>query len=196
MTQSHVLTLQGIESGATLTNGYRTFDTRISIGTLLTLGPSSNNTGVLKILLSFTIIFWPSYAMTNIKVSQFVTWIWTITFYRYAKDKIYTFVANILIAVNPYKDIKDLYTSAAIKSYEGKSLGTMPPHVFAIADKVCTTQTNCLNFKTVIVLLTRLFVTWKLWSSPNLWLCLESLVLAKLSQPRKWSSFISNIIKL
>ena len=45
-------------------------------------------------------------------------------------------MANILIAVNPYKDIKNLYSSPTIKSYEGKSLGTMPPHVFAIADKV------------------------------------------------------------
>ena len=44
-------------------------------------------------------------------------------------------MANILIAVNPYNDIKNLYSSSTIKSYEGKSLGTMPPHVFAIADK-------------------------------------------------------------
>ncbi|XP_046405363.1 myosin heavy chain 95F isoform X2 [Ischnura elegans] len=54
---------------------------------------------------------------------------------RYAKDKIYTYVANILIAVNPYKDIPDLYSSKTLKSYQGKSLGVMPPHVFAIADK-------------------------------------------------------------
>ena len=59
----------------------------------------------------------------------------TSLYVRYAKDKIYTYVANILIAVNPYKDIKNLYSSSTIKSYEGKSLGTMPPHVFAIADK-------------------------------------------------------------
>ena len=56
--------------------------------------------------------------------------------FRYAKDKIYTYVANILVAVNPYKDIKDLYSGSTIKMYDGKSLGTMPPHVFAIADKV------------------------------------------------------------
>ena len=56
--------------------------------------------------------------------------------FRYAKDKIYTFVANILIAVNPYKEIRDLYSSSTIKSYDGRSLGTMPPHVFAIADEV------------------------------------------------------------
>ncbi|KAK1894483.1 Unconventional myosin-VI [Dissostichus eleginoides] len=54
---------------------------------------------------------------------------------RYNKDHIYTYVANILIAVNPYYDIPKLYGPDAIKSYKGKSLGTLPPHVFAIADK-------------------------------------------------------------
>ncbi|KAJ8341958.1 hypothetical protein SKAU_G00342490 [Synaphobranchus kaupii] len=54
---------------------------------------------------------------------------------RYSKDKIYTFVANILIAVNPYYDIPKLYTPDTIKSYRGRSLGTMAPHVYAIADK-------------------------------------------------------------
>ncbi|XP_014255662.1 myosin heavy chain 95F isoform X2 [Cimex lectularius] len=54
---------------------------------------------------------------------------------RYKKDKIYTYVANILIAVNPYFEIKDFYSSKVIKQYQGKSLGQMPPHVFAIADK-------------------------------------------------------------
>lgn len=43
-----------------------------------------------------------------------------------------TYVANILIAVNPYYEIKDLYSSKTIKSYQGKSLGVIPPHVFAI----------------------------------------------------------------
>ncbi|XP_043272163.1 myosin heavy chain 95F isoform X2 [Venturia canescens] len=54
---------------------------------------------------------------------------------RYFKDRIYTYVANILIAVNPYCPVKDLYSSQTIKSYQGKSLGETPPHVFAIADK-------------------------------------------------------------
>jgi len=43
-----------------------------------------------------------------------------------------TYVANILIAVNPYTELRHLYTSDTIRSYQGKSLGTMPPHVFAI----------------------------------------------------------------
>ncbi|KAM4624829.1 myosin VIb isoform 1-T1 [Polymixia lowei] len=54
---------------------------------------------------------------------------------RYSKDHIYTYVANILIAVNPYYDIPKLYAPETIKSYRGKSLGTLPPHVYAIADK-------------------------------------------------------------
>lgn len=43
-----------------------------------------------------------------------------------------TYVANILIAVNPYFEIPNLYSSATLKCYQGKSLGTLPPHVFAI----------------------------------------------------------------
>ncbi|XP_046728566.1 myosin VIa isoform X3 [Silurus meridionalis] len=54
---------------------------------------------------------------------------------RYSKDKIYTYVANILIAVNPYYDIPKLYSPDTIKQYQGRSLGTLPPHVYAIADK-------------------------------------------------------------
>uniref|UniRef100_A0A3P9P6K0 Unconventional myosin-VI n=2 Tax=Poecilia reticulata TaxID=8081 RepID=A0A3P9P6K0_POERE len=54
---------------------------------------------------------------------------------RYSKDKIYTYVANILIAVNPYYDIPKLYSVDTIKKYQGRSLGTLPPHVYAIADK-------------------------------------------------------------
>ncbi|XP_048830708.1 myosin VIb isoform X1 [Brienomyrus brachyistius] len=54
---------------------------------------------------------------------------------RYSKDKIYTFVANILIAVNPYYDVPKLYSAETIKQYQGKSLGTLPPHVYAVADK-------------------------------------------------------------
>lgn len=36
--------------------------------------------------------------------------------------------------MNPYREIKDLYVPATIKAYNGKSLGEMPPHVFAIGN--------------------------------------------------------------
>jgi len=70
---------------------------------------------------------------------------------RYAKDKIYTYVANILVAINPYFDIKNLYTSSTIKEYRGKSLGTMPPHVFAIADKAFRDMKVLKQSQSVIV---------------------------------------------
>merc|ERR1711936_874828 len=70
---------------------------------------------------------------------------------RYAKDKIYTYVANILVAVNPYFDIRDLYSPSTIKSYYGKSLGTMPPHVFAIADKAFRDMKVLKQSQSVIV---------------------------------------------
>ena len=38
---------------------------------------------------------------------------------RYNKDKIYTYVANILIGINPYDDIKNLYDSKTINAYQG-----------------------------------------------------------------------------
>ena len=47
-----------------------------------------------------------------------------------------TYVANILIAVNPYFEVSTLYTKDTIKSYMGKSLGTRPPHVFAIGKDI------------------------------------------------------------
>lgn len=51
---------------------------------------------------------------------------------RFHRDKIYTYVAHILIAVNPYVEIAGLHSPDAIAKYQGKSLGTMPPHVYAI----------------------------------------------------------------
>ena len=53
----------------------------------------------------------------------------------------YTLIGFFQIAINPYYEIPKLYAPETIKIYMGKSLGTMPPHVFAIADKV-----SCLSF--------------------------------------------------
>lgn len=53
---------------------------------------------------------------------------------RFHRDKIYTYVAHILIAVNPYFKINGLHSAEAIARYQGKSLGTMAPHVYAIGE--------------------------------------------------------------
>ena len=38
----------------------------------------------------------------------------------------------MIVAVNPYVEIKGLYSQETIKRYQGRSLGTLPPHVYAI----------------------------------------------------------------
>ena len=53
---------------------------------------------------------------------------------RFQKDLIYTFTGNILIAVNPYKDLP-IYGKETIRAYSGKLIGQQPPHVFAIANE-------------------------------------------------------------
>lgn len=53
---------------------------------------------------------------------------------RYDKDLIYTYTAYILIAVNPYKSI-DIYGHDAIENYAKSSIGSLPPHVYGIANR-------------------------------------------------------------
>ena len=53
---------------------------------------------------------------------------------RYAKDLIYTYTGYIMIAVNPYKKLS-CYNEGIMATYRGKSLGVMPPHVYAMADR-------------------------------------------------------------
>ncbi|XP_008935282.1 PREDICTED: myosin-IIIa [Merops nubicus] len=51
----------------------------------------------------------------------------------YTKDQIYTYVGDILIAVNPFRNI-DIYSSQYSKLYIGAKRTANPPHIFAVAD--------------------------------------------------------------
>ncbi|CAN8270956.1 unnamed protein product [Cochlearia groenlandica] len=53
---------------------------------------------------------------------------------RYYIDEIYTYTGNILIAVNPFKKLEDLYNDHMIAQYKGASFGELSPHPFAVAD--------------------------------------------------------------
>ncbi|UMM10823.1 hypothetical protein L5515_000419 [Caenorhabditis briggsae] len=70
---------------------------------------------------------------------------------RYANGKIYTYVANILISINPYQLIDNLYSSETIKEYRGKSLGQKEPHIFAIADKAYREMRRNKTSQSIIV---------------------------------------------
>ncbi|VDM06889.1 unnamed protein product [Wuchereria bancrofti] len=56
--------------------------------------------------------------------------------HKYICIYIQTYVANILISINPYEQIPDLYSSATIQKYQGRSIGTLPPHIFAIGNLI------------------------------------------------------------
>uniref|UniRef100_A0A1I7YG55 Myosin motor domain-containing protein n=1 Tax=Steinernema glaseri TaxID=37863 RepID=A0A1I7YG55_9BILA len=70
---------------------------------------------------------------------------------RYARGQIYTYVANILISINPYESIPELYSQETIRKYQGKSLGALPPHIFAIADKAYRDMKRLRESQSVIV---------------------------------------------
>ncbi|XP_075127832.1 myosin-IIIa isoform X2 [Leptodactylus fuscus] len=52
---------------------------------------------------------------------------------RYNRDQIYTYVGDILIAVNPFRSL-DLYSSQHSESYTSAKRTSNPPHIFAVAD--------------------------------------------------------------
>ncbi|KAF8696218.1 hypothetical protein HU200_037117 [Digitaria exilis] len=53
---------------------------------------------------------------------------------RYAKNIIYTYTGNILIAINPFQRLPNLVDTRTMEKYKGANLGDLDPHVFAIAD--------------------------------------------------------------
>ncbi|XP_041670586.1 myosin-IIIa isoform X2 [Cheilinus undulatus] len=52
---------------------------------------------------------------------------------RYGRDQIYTYVGDILIAVNPFHKM-EIYTPQYNKIYIGAKRSANPPHIFAVAD--------------------------------------------------------------
>lgn len=53
---------------------------------------------------------------------------------RFYERKIYTYISNILIAINPNQYLPVYYNPKYVKMYENQPLGKLSPHIFAIAD--------------------------------------------------------------
>ncbi|XP_048367291.1 myosin-IIIa isoform X2 [Sphaerodactylus townsendi] len=51
----------------------------------------------------------------------------------YTRDQIYAYVGDILIAINPFRNL-DLYSTKHSKLYIGAKRTANPPHIFAVAD--------------------------------------------------------------
>uniref|UniRef100_A0A8C1NSD4 Myosin IG n=1 Tax=Cyprinus carpio TaxID=7962 RepID=A0A8C1NSD4_CYPCA len=52
---------------------------------------------------------------------------------RFEKGRIYTFIGEVVVSVNPYKQM-DIYGKEVIEDYRGRELYENPPHLYAVAD--------------------------------------------------------------
>ncbi|XP_023951419.1 myosin-IIIb isoform X2 [Bicyclus anynana] len=52
---------------------------------------------------------------------------------RYTQNQIYTYIGDILVAVNPFTDI-GIYTTKTQQIYQGRCRSDNPPHIYAVAD--------------------------------------------------------------
>lgn len=65
-------------------------------------------------------------------MSIFVYW-WTDCVCRFEKGRIYTFIGEVVVSMNPYRQM-DVYGKEAIEAYRGRELYENPPHLYAVAD--------------------------------------------------------------
>lgn len=70
--------------------------------------------------------------------------------FRFEKAQIYTYIGEVLIAVNPYRTL-NIYDNNFIESYRDRELYERPPHIFAVADSAYR-QMQRLHCDTCVVI--------------------------------------------
>ena len=69
---------------------------------------------------------------------------------RYAANHIYTYVGDILVAVNPFCLLSELYSRQTSHLYR-RPPGKLPPHVFAIAEQTYSSMLTSGNSQVCVV---------------------------------------------
>ncbi|KAJ1933253.1 class II myosin, partial [Linderina macrospora] len=69
---------------------------------------------------------------------------------RFQNADIYTYIGNVLISVNPFRDL-GIYTPQVLKSYENKNRMEQPPHVYAIAEGAFRNMVSYRESQCVII---------------------------------------------
>ena len=54
---------------------------------------------------------------------------------RYKQNRIYSFIGNVVVSMNPYKQIPELNTEQVMKRYHGREHWEEQPHVYAVAEQ-------------------------------------------------------------
>jgi len=60
---------------------------------------------------------------------------------RFVNDKIYTYISQLLIVINPFKRIEGIYDDAVKEIYKGANWTQLDPHVYAIAEMAYQSMT-------------------------------------------------------
>ena len=73
---------------------------------------------------------------------------------RYDNHNIYSYIGNLLVAVNPWR-MFDIYGLDNVNKYDEQILGTLPPHLFALGatayNRYSAIKSRRVNFELTLI---------------------------------------------